>query len=138
MRRFLKAERCGLGNGALLTASEFLDTSAWRIRSSTTEELHKLSLKVQGLAFDLPFTDKKQTVNAGGESLARAEELIRSRNFFIASRSVQASKLGPCLINGEVARANQFSARASDSPPALTVCFLSVKGSRRQGLEPSG
>jgi hypothetical protein len=68
----------------LLTADEFhrYERVADQV-FARLKRLHKLTLKVQGLAFDLPFTDKKQTVNTVGDSLARAEELIHSRNFSV-------------------------------------------------------
>ena len=82
--QFPEGRTLRLGNGALLTANEFhrYERVADQI-FTRLKRLHKATLKAQGLAFDLPFTDKKQTVNAAGESLARAEALIQSRNFSI-------------------------------------------------------
>ena len=73
-----------LGNGAMLTATEF--TRYERVADQIfgrLKRIHKLALKVQGLAFDLPYTDKRETLNTGGDSLSRAENLIRSRDFSV-------------------------------------------------------
>jgi hypothetical protein len=82
--QFPEGRTLRLGNGALLTADEFhrYERVADQI-FTRLKRLHKLTLKVQGLAFDLPFTDKRQTVNTAGDSIARAEALIRSRDFSI-------------------------------------------------------
>jgi len=82
--QFPEGRTLRLGNGAMLTLDEFHRYE--RIADqlfARLKKLHKLALKVQGLAFDLPFTDKRQTLNVAGESLARAERLMQSRNFAV-------------------------------------------------------
>jgi hypothetical protein len=73
-----------LGNGALVTMDEFrrYEQLADRV-FGRLKRIHKLALQVQGLAFDLPFVDKKLQVNATGEALSRAEALLRSRNYLV-------------------------------------------------------
>jgi hypothetical protein len=82
--QFPEGRTLRLGNGALLTANEFhrYERVADHI-FSRLKRSHKATLKAQGLAFELPFTGKQQTVNAGGDALARAERLIQSRNYSI-------------------------------------------------------
>jgi hypothetical protein len=74
-----------LGNGAMLTLPEFrrYERVADQV-FARLKKLHKLTLKAQGLAFDLPLTDKRQTVNVGGEALARAERLMQGRNYSVS------------------------------------------------------
>jgi conjugal transfer/entry exclusion protein len=73
-----------LGNGAMLTLSEFhrYERIADQVFSHL-KKLHKLTLKAQGLAFDLPITDKRQAVNVAGEALARAERLMQGRDYTV-------------------------------------------------------
>jgi hypothetical protein len=73
-----------LGNGALVTMDEFrrYEQLADRV-FGRLKRIHKLALKVQGLAFDLPFVDKGLQANATGEALSRADALLRSRNYSV-------------------------------------------------------
>lgn len=73
-----------LGNGALLTADEFhrYEKLADRV-FARLRKVHSLALKVQRLAFELPYTDKLTQTNATGDAIARADALMRSRDYSI-------------------------------------------------------
>lgn len=81
---FPQGPKLRLGNGAMVTLAEFkryerlTDVTLGRLR-----KMHRLALKVQGLAFSLPYGDKAAQANSTGNALERVDELLRSRNLSV-------------------------------------------------------
>jgi hypothetical protein len=81
---FPQGPKLRLGNGAMVTLTEFkryerlTDATLGRLR-----KMHKLALKVQGVAFSLPYGDKAAQANSTGNALERADGLLRSRNLSV-------------------------------------------------------
>ncbi len=81
---FPEGPRLKLGNGAMVTLAEFkryerlADVTLGRLR-----KMHKLALKVQGLAFTIPYVDKAKQINATGDAIERADNLLRSKNLSV-------------------------------------------------------
>tara|TARA_R110002072_G_scaffold184436_1_gene340981 strand:- start:718 stop:1287 length:570 start_codon:yes stop_codon:yes gene_type:complete len=73
-----------LGNGALLTAEDFdkyefiADNVFNRLR-----RIHKLSMKVQKVAFDYPYIDHKEQTNMAGAAVENLDSLIHSRDYSV-------------------------------------------------------
>jgi hypothetical protein len=83
-----------LGNGAMVTLAEFrryerlTDVTLGRLR-----KMHKLALKVQGLAFAIPYVEKAGQVNSTGDALERADNLLRSRNLSVAGAWIELRRI---------------------------------------------
>ncbi len=82
--KFMDGPTLRLGNGAMLTAEQFRRYQRLAERVFTRiKKLHSLALKVQGLAFELPYTDKLTQNNATGSAIERAEHLLQSRDYSV-------------------------------------------------------
>ena len=82
--QFATGRTLRFGNGALLTTDEFhryehlADQVFGRLK-----RIQKIALKVQGLAFDLEYIDKKLQVNQTGDAMVRANALIQTRDYSV-------------------------------------------------------
>jgi hypothetical protein len=111
---FVEGKTLRLGNGALITIEEFrryeqlADSVFGRLR-----KIHKLALKIEEFAIDLPLADKRSQLNATGEAIGKADALIRSRDYSVdrAWRELRAlvSDLEAMIgqLNSELGRGEQ-------------------------------
>jgi len=79
-----------LGNGAMVTYDQFRRYEALTdLTLGRLKKIHRLALRVEGLAFGLPHIDKAGPVNATGDALARADALLRSKDLSVDSAWVE-------------------------------------------------